>query len=64
MFQEIGALDSNEKMTSLGNFLVKMPLDPDLARMVLYSLVFRCLDPVCIIAATLAYRSPCECISN
>ncbi|XP_063715961.1 uncharacterized protein LOC134843680 isoform X2 [Symsagittifera roscoffensis] len=56
--KEIGALDSNEKMTSLGNFLVKMPLDPDLARMVLYSLVFRCLDPVCIIAATLAYRSP------
>ena len=57
--ESIGAFDVKENLTKLGNFLVKMPLDPDLARMVLFGLVLRCVDPICIIAATLAYRSPC-----
>lgn len=54
--QEIEALDLNEKLTSLGNHLVDLPVEPRLAKMLIYAVILKCLDPLLTIVSTLAYR--------
>lgn len=54
--QEIEALDANEDLTALGNHLVDLPVEPRLAKMLIYSVIFKCLDPVLTIVSTLAHR--------
>ncbi|KAF7718595.1 Uncharacterized protein PECH_006324 [Penicillium ucsense] len=55
--KQLQALDSNEKMTNLGSLASHMPiLPPHLAKLVIMGAIFRCLDPVLIIA-TLGQQS-------
>lgn len=55
---EVGALSSAEELTSLGQQLSKLPLDPYLGKLVLHGLLFSALDPALSIAAILTSKSP------
>lgn len=54
----IGALDENENLTHLGEFLSMLPLDPKLGKMLVMGAIFRCFDPVLTIVAGLSVRDP------
>ncbi|TLD27820.1 p-loop containing nucleoside triphosphate hydrolase [Venturia nashicola] len=49
--KEIGALTDDEKITSLGRVLASLPVHPARAKMIVLGIVFRCLDPMLILAA-------------
>ena len=55
---DIGALDSDERLTSLGRHLAALPLPPALGKMLLYGVLYSCLDPVLTVACSMAYRDP------
>ena len=57
--QTIDALEANEQLTQLGLHLLDLPIEPNLGKMVLYSVVLKCLDPVLTIVCELSYRNPC-----
>jgi HrpA-like RNA helicase len=54
---KIEALDSNMKLTSLGYHLCNLPVDARLGKMIVYSAVFCCLDPVLTMASLLTLNS-------
>jgi HrpA-like RNA helicase len=56
LLEDIGALDAGERLTSLGRHLAALPLAPALGKMLLYGLLYRCLDPVLTVACFMAYR--------
>ncbi|XP_038072672.1 3'-5' RNA helicase YTHDC2-like isoform X2 [Patiria miniata] len=58
LLKAIDAIDNWEDMTELGHHLADLPLEPRLGKMVLYSIVLKCLDPVLTIVCALAYRDP------
>ena len=45
-------------ITSLGVHLANLPLDVRLGKMMLYAVIFRCVDPVITLAATMSVKSP------
>ncbi|KAF2402338.1 ATP-dependent RNA helicase A [Trichodelitschia bisporula] len=55
---EVGALTTNEDLTSLGNQLAKLPLDASLGKLCLLSAIFGCLDMGLTVAAILSSKSP------
>lgn len=57
------ALQSNGNLSELGVHLLDLPLSPSLGKMILYSVILRCLDPVLTIACTLGYKDP-FCLVN
>ncbi|KAJ4803285.1 RNA helicase family protein [Rhynchospora pubera] len=58
LLKTIGALDDREELTPLGQHLSKLPLDPNIGKMLLMGSIFQCLDSALTIASALAYRSP------
>ena len=48
--QEMAALDVHENLTNLGTYLALMPLKPHNSLMILYGILFSCLDPIVTIA--------------
>ena len=61
VLDEIGAVDrqtSMEVLTPLGHHVAKLPLDVRLGKMLIFGALFRCLDPVLTIAASLSSKSP------
>lgn len=60
LVQQMDALDDSEDLTELGHHLVDIPISPRLGKMIIYSVMLKCLDPVLTIACTLAYKEPCE----
>ncbi|RWS31417.1 putative ATP-dependent RNA helicase YTHDC2-like protein [Leptotrombidium deliense] len=58
LLKTIDALDPFEQLTELGLHLLDLPVEPNLGKMILYSVVLKCLDPVLTIVCTLAYRDP------
>lgn len=60
VFQTIDALDPWEGLTELGHHLLDLPIDPRLGKMVLYSVILKCLDPILTITCALAHKDPCE----
>ncbi|XP_069677317.1 3'-5' RNA helicase YTHDC2-like isoform X2 [Periplaneta americana] len=58
LLKTIDALDSWEDLTELGHHLLDLPIEPRLGKMLLYSVVLKCLDPVLTIVCCLAYRDP------
>lgn len=54
------ALDSCEDLTELGHHLVDIPIEPRLGKMIINSVILKCLDPVLTITCTLAYKEPCK----
>ena len=59
-FQQIDALDHFEDLTEIGYHLADLPLEPRLGKVVLYSIVLKCLDPVLTIVCALAHKDPCK----
>lgn len=57
---ELGAIDEQNELTTLGLQLARLPIDPRIARMVLASQEHRCLGEVLIIAAALSIQDPRE----
>ncbi|XP_060648750.1 ATP-dependent DNA/RNA helicase DHX36 isoform X2 [Drosophila nasuta] len=58
LLKRIEALDANGQLTPLGMHLAKMPIDPQMGKMILMSALFRCLDPITSAAAALSYKMP------
>ncbi|XP_060076466.1 3'-5' RNA helicase YTHDC2-like [Ylistrum balloti] len=58
LLKQIDALDPCEDLTELGHHLADLPVEPSLGKMVLYSVILKCLDPVLTIVCTLAYKDP------
>lgn len=53
----MGALDEDEQLTRLGRHLAELPLSPHLGLLILYGLLFDCIDPFLTLAASM--ESPC-----
>ncbi len=60
MLEELGALDADGRLTSLGEQLGRLPLDPRLGRMILGGRDERALREVVVIAAALGLQDPRE----
>ncbi|XP_037927601.1 ATP-dependent DNA/RNA helicase DHX36 [Teleopsis dalmanni] len=60
LLKVIGCLDENEKLTPMGSCIATIPIEVQLAKMILYGAIFKCLDPVTTIAASFLYKSPFE----
>ncbi|KAH8261901.1 hypothetical protein KR038_004474 [Drosophila bunnanda] len=58
LLKRIEALDSAGTLTPLGMHLAKLPIDPQMGKMILMSALFSCLDPVTSAAAALSFKSP------
>lgn len=57
---ELGAIDENEGLTSIGLSMGKLPVDPRIARMILGAEDEQCLEEVLIITSALELRDPRE----
>lgn len=58
LLKQIDALDPFEDLTELGHHLADLPVEPRYGKMILYSVVLKCLDPILTIACALAYKDP------
>jgi ATP-dependent RNA helicase DHX36 len=54
----LGALDGQEQVTPLGRLLFKIPMHPSSAKMVILGIIFRCLDPMMILAIQRETQKP------
>ncbi|KAK3811164.1 MAG: P-loop containing nucleoside triphosphate hydrolase protein [Benniella sp.] len=52
----LGALDRDENLTPLGRVLATLPVEPSFGRCLILSCVFRCLDPVLTLCASLGTK--------
>ena len=63
LLHTIGALNTDdadeEVLTPLGLRLAELPMDPRLGKMILYAVLFKCLDPVRCVAMLLAPHVCC-----
>ncbi len=55
---ELGALDQSNELTESGRLMARLPIDPQLARMILASHDHDCVREVLVIAAALAVQDP------
>jgi ATP-dependent helicase HrpA len=56
LLQELGAMDENNELTTLGDELARLPLDPRVGRMILEARSRGALDEVLIIASALSVQ--------
>ncbi|GAA5951587.1 hypothetical protein JCM10213_005411 [Rhodosporidiobolus nylandii] len=54
----VGAIDSDEKLTSLGRVLLQLPVEAAIGKLCLLGSFFRCLDQTLTLAAILTNRDP------
>jgi ATP-dependent helicase HrpA len=57
---ELGAIDENNALTSIGHKLARFPVDPRIGRMILAAVDENCLSEVLVIAAALSVQDPRE----
>ena len=60
LLQELGAVDSQRKITAIGLQLAKLPLDPRVGRMILAAKQESCLTEILMIASVLSIQDPRE----
>lgn len=58
LLQELGAVDEQHQLTTIGRQLARLPLDPRMGRMVLAAKQEACLHEILVIASVLALRDP------
>ncbi|XP_060527007.1 ATP-dependent DNA/RNA helicase DHX36-like isoform X1 [Cylas formicarius] len=56
--EALGALDQEEDLTKLGEYLAQLALEPRLGKMLIYGCIFKCLEPILTLAAVMANRDP------
>lgn len=54
--QFLGALDKEEDLTALGRYLAQLATDPHLGKILIYSVIFRCLEPVLTLVASMSHK--------
>ena len=60
LLQELGGLDDNRRLTTLGKKLARLPVDPRIARMVVAANDWNALNEVLLIASALTIQDPRE----
>ncbi len=60
LLEELGAVSTGDKLTPLGRQMAKLPVDPQLARMVIAGADSGCLEEILVIASALATPDPRE----
>ncbi|KAF4999720.1 hypothetical protein FGRMN_2285 [Fusarium graminum] len=55
---DVRALTQAEELTPLGHQLARLPLDVFLGKLILYGVIFKCLDMAITVAAILSSKSP------
>ncbi len=58
LLHELGAVDTQQRLTPLGREISRLPLDPRLARMILAAREQNCLSEILVIAAVLEAADP------
>ncbi|XP_074654331.1 ATP-dependent DNA/RNA helicase DHX36-like isoform X2 [Tubulanus polymorphus] len=58
LLKQLNALNHEENLTSLGHHLARMPVDPQIGKMILFGAIFSCLEPILTIAASLSFKDP------
>ena len=58
MLNYLGAMDDEGKLTELGSQMNQFPLEPELSKMVLAGVKYKCINDILTIAATLSVKSP------
>ena len=57
LLEDIGAIQEHtEALTKLGRHLAALPLSPRIGKLLLYGVMFGCLDPILTVACCMAYR--------
>ena len=56
--KDAGALTKNEALTPLGQQIARLPLEVSLAKLAIFGVIFRCLDPVLAVISLLTSKSP------
>ncbi|KIW97056.1 uncharacterized protein Z519_02448 [Cladophialophora bantiana CBS 173.52] len=56
--KDAGALAKNEALTPLGQQIARLPLEVLLAKLAIFGVIFRCLDPILAIISLLGSKSP------
>ncbi|GJQ80024.1 hypothetical protein Trydic_g5004 [Trypoxylus dichotomus] len=56
LLKRMNALDDEERLTPLGFHLARLPVHPQIGKMLLLGSIFSCLDPILSIAASLDYK--------
>ena len=56
--KDIGALEEDEALTQLGRHLAAFALPPRMSKLLLFGVLFGCLDPALTVACGAAYRDP------
>lgn len=56
--QFLGALDKEEDLTRLGAYLSQLTIEPQLGKMLIYGVIFRCLEPVLTLVASMSHKDP------
>jgi HrpA-like RNA helicase len=54
------SIELRYELTDLGKHIAQLPLDPQLARLLLFGIAFKCLNPVVTLVAALSHRDPCK----
>ena len=58
LLTDLGAFDSQQRLTHLGRVLASMPVHPTIGKMLLFAAALGVLEPVSVIAAALGAKSP------
>ncbi|MEJ1403747.1 MAG: ATP-dependent RNA helicase HrpA [Candidatus Sedimenticola sp. (ex Thyasira tokunagai)] len=58
VLEEVGAVDRERMVTTIGGQIAKLPVDPRIGRMLMASAHAHCLDEVLVIAAALSVQDP------
>ncbi|MGK0173621.1 MAG: ATP-dependent helicase HrpA, partial [Gammaproteobacteria bacterium] len=58
LLRDLGATDERDRLTALGTKLARLPLDPQIGRMILASGEFECSAEILVIAAALSVGDP------
>jgi len=60
LLHELGAVDETNRLTSIGQQLAKIPVDPKLGRMIITAMKENCLHEILIITSILSIQDPRE----
>lgn len=52
----LGALDEDEALTQLGRHLLHLSVEPHLGKILIYSVIYKCLDPILSIVSCLTHK--------
>lgn len=64
LLKRLNALDDNENLTPLGYHLAKLPMSPQLGKMMLFGAIFSCLNPILSIVSMLDFKDPYQIPMN